>query len=540
MRQLSKWPPDLIKSLQSINNSISSLLKYYINNNLHHNSHLTNHKLREYRSCKRLSHEYKWYFYVIDKCPKHISNDSLRKECEDPDIFSFTPGYIDGIGFFQNRYCVLWHELHVDEFKQIPLNFDCSKYTQMKIDKLIGDQNFTAVRILLFNDCKFTADLIENDKFHGTPGLDPEWVIRQSCIVTNRRCEGCELYCSSFKMYVYPNYQNPFYGSCGIEALKTKCLDPPHPSNQKRSKLPDYSLIFSINGKAGQERIRRFSRSKYRYDTLCESGVKDFFNDICLDLSAALELQGNGLFYLPNKNDLSDPKIHFINIDVDKFSHNSSDTNHTQENIYQCDLLIKNNFIQKYISENKLLHFPDGDISRISCQSTDQTFDDFIDSYYFIKHLLPLPETTTELLFHNVNFQIKGNYCNGSDEAILANSTVFNNSGDFTMIADVEDVKYVFKLNESLIIGKLKLMPPGKNNGNIADFFAITIVCKRNNPGYLGLVTVVCNSISLTFLFITIAMYLLVKSIHKKMVSSIAHLSVSLFLAQLLFQVSTF
>ena len=105
------------------------------------------------------------------------------------------------------------------------------------------------------------------------------------------------------------------------------------------------------------------------------------------------------------------------------------------------------------------------------------------------------------------------------------------------MVADLDGEKYIALLNESTIIVKLQMRDEvtKKSKGSV-----LAIFCKRrvaSSSKYLGIITVVCNSISMTSLFATTSLYVIMKSLRSNVVCAIPHLATSLFWAQLLFQV---
>ena len=66
---LSEWSPESLDSLDSTNNTVTSLLKYHIYNSLQGKK-----PVRQYAKCKPLSQMYKFNFQVIDNCPSTVTN----------------------------------------------------------------------------------------------------------------------------------------------------------------------------------------------------------------------------------------------------------------------------------------------------------------------------------------------------------------------------------------------------------------------------------------------------------------------------------
>ena len=138
--------------------------------------------------------------------------------CEGPDRLTLAPVYNLNIAIFQNQYCVLCHGLTVSEFKPMALSFHCQD--GLALNKDIDDQikfgNVTAVRKLLFNKCKYTVEVIKNEQHHGTSGMNPEYMMRQSCTIRNTTFNGCESLCTSFIMHSTAIKVNPFYNVCSL------------------------------------------------------------------------------------------------------------------------------------------------------------------------------------------------------------------------------------------------------------------------------------------------------------------------------------
>ena len=94
------------------------------------------------------------------------------------------------------------------------------------------------------------------------------------------------------------------------------------------------------------------------------------------------------------------------------------------------------------------------------------------------------------------------------------------------------------RLNDSVIVVRLKPDEYSlKLKGSV-----IALICKKRltaDANHFAILTVLCNSTSMIFLFATTGLYIVMKSLRMKVACAIPHLATSLFLAQFFFQVSS-
>ena len=488
--------------------------------------------LTHYATCKPLSTEYSWNFKVIDKCPPTFLNQSLKELCEGPDHLTLAPVYNQNIAIFQNQYCVMCHGLPLSQVKPISLSFTCKRNYIDKIDEQIKIGNLTAFKRLLFDSCTYTAEVLKNQFHHGTPGLKYEWIARQSCVMRGSTCNGCESLCTSFIMPVRESMVNPFYNGCGLDVLNTHCSRI-YQGSRDTPQFPSYSLLFSISSGQSSIKIRKFhSETKKDYDTYCGVQEKlDFFNDTCgrFDPNVLLD---NRQLYLPDQSNIAEM---YRVIVIDSISHqevlrNLSYRHFNARNRSMCFQGTMNNPIMNKLWRNT------AELENKACIIFPQLFEEFKDAYEFAETVFSKAKISTEILISNVILPFRNINCD-SNELFATKANIFNHSGDYMLVADFDMERYMTLLNESVIVAKVQRNSEmKKSKGSVIAFF-----CRKrmyDTTKYLGIITVVCNSISLTFLFATTSLYVMMKSLRSKVLSAIPHLAISLFWAQLLFQVS--
>ena len=527
---LSEWSEESLDSLSYVNNSVTSLLKYQIYSSLQ-----VKKPVRQYARCKSLSTRYFYFnFQVVDNCPSTLMNLSLKEMCEGPDWLTLAPVYNLDIAVFKNQYCVLCHGLSISKFKPIAVSFHCRKnfVRSKKVDDQMKLGNITAVRRYLFGWCEYSVEVMKNKQHHGTAGLKYEWMMRQSCIKRSRTCYGCEPLCTSFIMHTGRFTPNPFDDGCDLEVLKRRCKLVG--VRRFKPKLPSYSLLFSINKNAGLK-MRKFSNySKYSYETYCEGREKlDFFNDTCTLIDLNMIANYRHLFML-NTSKISE-KYAILYI-IPKLSEK-----HLQNSEFEPLEFKNESLCYKFIKNNILFTELRKDTSQLHgkfCLIEPEMFEEFTEAYENVKNLLPFGKAVTEVLIFNTFLQNSTENCNSGD-VFSTKAYIFNSSGDFMLVTNIGNQQYMARLNESTIVVRLK--PDGESlrlKGSVMAFY-----CRKKKiagADYLGIVTVVCNSISLAFLFATISLYVMVKPLCLKVACAFPHLALSLFLAQILFQVSQF
>ena len=117
---------------------------------------------------------------------------------------------------------------------------------------------------------------------------------------------------------------------------------------------------------------------------------------------------------------------------------------------------------------------------------------------------------------------------------LMVESQVFAYLGNKTLVFKIQNETYIVPQEDATVISKINF-DFNKNKTSVSIF---VLLCQKvNSKSYLGLVTIVCNSISLTSLFITVSLYLMKKSVRSKVAISIPQVSSALFCAQLIFQV---
>ena len=140
------------------------------------------------------------------------------------------------------------------------------------------------------------------------------------------------------------------------------------------------------------------------------------------------------------------------------------------------------------------------------------------------------------MLIANLDINVNSISCHSFDKLLFLDANVFNFSGDIQVVINTEGRNHHFPLDESAIVAEFHFVEDTEN----IDISLYAILCQRKdiNDIILRILTVVCNSISLVFLFLTIVISLTFKSFKSMGASTIPHLATSLFLAQLLLQVS--
>ena len=196
-----------------------------------------------------------------------------------------------------------------------------------------------------------------------------------------------------------------------------------------------------------------------------------------------------------------------------------------------CNQAIKNNLIFAELWKGT------PQLNSKFCIMAQETFEEFTEAYEYANNFLSAGKISTEVLIFNVFLQNSTRGCN-SEDMFTRKAHIFNISGDFMLATNVGGQKYVTRLKESNIVVRLKLDGESlRSKGSV-----IAIFCRRKKTigvDYLGIITVVCNSISLAFLFATTSLYVMVKPLRLKVVCAIPHLATSLFFAQIIFQVSS-
>ena len=323
-----------------------------------------------------------------------------------------------------------------------------------------------------------------------------------------------------------PIKANPFYNDCSLEALKTGCV--PVGGGRFIAMLPRYSLLFSINQNSGLK-MREFTGNKYSYETYCEESERlDFFNDTCTLVNSNVTGDIKHL-YLLNRSTISE-KYAVMSI-IAKMPEKQLQESLKIQNESLCYQVIRNNLIFAELwKDTPQLH------SKF-CIMVTETFEEFTEAYEYANNLHSAEKTSTEVLIFNAFLQNSTGNCNLED-VLSTKAYIFNVSGDFVLATNVGGQKYMTRLKESTIV--VRLTPSGGSlrlKGSV-----IAIFCRKietTDDDYLGIITAVCNSISLAFLFATTSLYVMVKPLRLKVVCAIPHLAMSLFFAQIVFQVSS-
>ena len=529
MPVLREWSKYAIESVQISNNSISSMLKYYIHLYNNGNDDISIAMTRwKYTSCRKLSNSYvhyKRYYSVIDKCPMTSSEKELKEKCENADVLGFAPVYNKYIGIFQNEYCAMCHGLDAFNYSPMSLNFFCTPPAKKEISVLLDSGKFKDANEKLYYECSLIVDLIKEMLFQ-TKSVDYAWLLRQSC--ASQKCKGCELFCSSFKTYgSLANTMNSLSESCNIVGSDTPCMTDRRPDNLP-PRLPDYSLLFSITRNTGLK-VKKLRLDNLTYDTVCEKrAYLDLVSDICTDLTGAFFIPKAGKVYLPKHDSKFDVfKLIAINFTTRPVQHKepSGKFTFTPDQGTECHKIIKNHVIHEHLSKMFQKH---NETEKLICVTLNHTYDFIIDAFHANKNNFHGNEG---FLIYSTDIMFDYHYCNTGDDLSLVKASIVNISGDVMVTVEVYGNKLLILANETIVIGTMK----DQDN----EFILSALVCARNksSTNYLGIITVICNSLSMTFLFIVVTISLMIKSIRSKMIISIPQLSAALFLAQLLFQV---
>ena len=452
MPVLRGWSKYAVGSIQTSNNSISSMLKYYIHQNINGKNSILNAMTRwKYTSCKQLSHSYDPYersYSVIDKCPVDISAD-LKQKCENSGILGFAPVYNKHIGIFQNKYCAICHGLDSFNCTPMPLNFYCSPLAKDNIDMLIDSGNLKDATYMLYRECSYILEILL--KMLGKRRRQKyEWLLRQTCI--DQTCQGCELFCSSFKFFSYhANKIISLSGICNIEdgIRRVSCVGDRIP-DYLRSELPDYSLLFSIKRKTGLQ-VKKLRHDNLTYDTICEKkAYLDIFNDNCIDLSDAFFIQNDGKVYLPKHDSQLEVfkviAINFVNKSLlnQELREQSTVTQGQEGQETACDQMIMSHVIHEHL----LQAFPKlNETEKLICVMLNHTYNLISDAFdvnktefYESEGLLVL---NTDVLFDN-------HTCHTGDDLLLVKASIVNISGDTMVTAEVDDDQLMILSNESI------------------------------------------------------------------------------------------
>ena len=389
----------------------------------------------------------------------------------------------------------------------------------------IDSGNFRDAKIILYQECSFIADVIPKMLLEKPP-LNYQWLLRQSC--ADQICDGCELFCASFPLYdSLANNITSLSQGCIIEGFNTICSIGRDPQQHLPDTLPDYSLLFSIKGKTGLK-IKRLKHDM-TYDTICQKrAYQNLLKDVCIDLTNAFFVPKYGKIYLPEHDSKLDVfKVIAINFTLLSHQYHKSleRIDVTQDKGAECLQKIKNPAIQEQLSK---IFLKQNETEMHACVMLNYTYDSIIDAFRVNKNNF---YGSGSLLLFNFDILFNQDYCDVGDDLLLVNVSIVNISGEIMISAVVDDDRLLSALNKSIVIGVIE---------NPENEMALnTLMCKRKKGyiSYLGIITVICNSISMTFLFIVVMLFLMVKSIRSKMVISIPQLATALFFAQLLFQV---
>ena len=144
-----------------------------------------------------------------------------------------------------------------------------------------------------------------------------------------------------------------------------------------------------------------------------------------------------------------------------------------------------------------------------------------------------------EIIISGMDIKDGLNPCDGNDQLLILDAHVFNFSGNITLGVEINKSWHLFGFDNSVFISKISY--DEYEDKVRANFAAVLCLGKTWDLHlYLGILTTICNSISLTLLFIVICAYIISKSVRFTMVLTIPHLSVSLFFAQFMLQVRIF
>ena len=124
--------------------------------------------------------------------------------------------------------------------------------------------------------------------------------------------------------------------------------------------------------------------------------------------------------------------------------------------------------------------------------------------------------------------------CGGNDELRNFEAKIFNFTNELMLVFDNGDMNRTTDVDESIILAMIGYEGADKSHITVK---LSTWVCQKISQDIHGIVSVVCNTVSLVSLFCTITTYCLKRKAFSKTFNNVLHLSVALFLSQLTFQV---
>ena len=530
------------------------------------------HDLTQLKRCSAFSSSGKQNINIITKClSSYKGSNEIVSRCETtyPDYSHFKPVLILDYGIFQNKDCVICHGLPLTNYIPFQAKFACHNSSMIQRLKQVAlkTKNTSALKKALYEMCSFSiepadesASIVATVNYYFKRFKCDYTVINDNC---HKKPTAFNFMCNSFRAPISvevklnitltrfiineQKYTNMFCSTCdGHTPEDTICI-----VHEKKGvidefflPLPDYSLLFDIN----QDSTALAEYVGNNGETKCLEGYFNVLLDKCQLFPYRVQKLTSKLIYSPKF--------------VQAFTFTAFIYQDISEDMLQLQLNALKNVLLSQVTkdiEMKVQTASCSDVMPIWMESvafnknsqirsvgiclnvifpSQHTFSttfltDTQNILTTTRSLFSIYSSIQEIYLVNTNTSMTNLKCPDEDTLLSVETSIFEINGRNQLFLNIEDKHYFWQMTDFVLLARLY------KNGLQIKVDLTTWICKaKTKMNYYGVVSVVCNSISIFCLFLTIMTLLWDKKTSGKLYGALVHLSAALLFSQLIFQVS--